>query len=169
MARGGDDGMMVYVSGALKGSRDIARARALYEQAARLVTAAGYDAYLPHQHTDPERAAAISPAQVFRRDVAALRAAIGVVAFVGEPSLGVGAELAICAEAGTPMLGLHMPVHEVSRFAVGLLEAAGARLVCYSDTGELEAAILGFLDDLTAGTERRDDARFELPAPQLTP
>jgi hypothetical protein len=150
MARGDDDSMMVYVSGALKGSRDIARARALYEHAAQVVTAAGHQAYLPHQHTDPEHAAAISPAQVFLRDVAALRAANGVVVFLGEPSLGVGAELALCAEAGTPMLGLHTPVDDVSRFAAGLLESAGGRLVCYADASELEAAIRGFLVDLSA-------------------
>lgn len=168
MAGGGDYGMMVYVSGALKGSRDIARARALYERAARVVAAAGHQAYLPHQHTDPIHAAAISPAQVFRRDLAALRAASGVVAFVGEPSLGVGAELALCAEAGTPLLGLHTPVDDVSRFAVGLLEAAGARLVCYADAGELEAAIRSFLEDLSAERVARDSARSE-PAAQSPP
>jgi 2'-deoxynucleoside 5'-phosphate N-hydrolase len=168
MARGDDDGMRVYVSGALKGSRDIARARALYELAAEVVTAAGHDAYLPHQHTDPELAASISPAQVFRRDVAALRAANGVVAFIGEPSLGVGAEIAICVEAGTPLLGLHMTVQDVSRFAVGLLEAAGARLVCYANAGELEAAIRGFIDDLSAERVKRDGARSVPPAPPPT-
>jgi 2'-deoxynucleoside 5'-phosphate N-hydrolase len=151
--------MMVYVSGALKGSRDIARARALYEQAAYFVATAGHKAYLPHQNTDPEHAAAISPAQVFRRDVAALRAANGVVAFIGEPSLGVGAELALCAEAGTPLLGLHTPADDVSRFAVGLLEAVGARLVCYGDSGELESAIRDFLDDISAERVTQDGAR----------
>lgn len=160
--------MMVYVSGALKGSRNIARARALYERAAEVVTTAGHQAYLPHQHTDPEHAATISPAQVFRRDVAALRAANGVVAFVGEPSLGVGAELALCAEAGTPMLGLHMPADDVSRFAVGLLEAAGARLVCYADAGELEMAIRSFLEDLKVERVTQDDVQSAPLAQSMT-
>jgi hypothetical protein len=168
MARRGDGDMMVYVSGALKGSRDLARARTLYEWAARVVAAAGYQAYLPHQHTDPEHAATMSPAQVFQRDLAALKSASGVVAFLGEPSLGVGAELALCAEAGIPLLGLHMPGDDVSRFAMGLLEASGGRVICYGNADELETGIRSFLSSLRAQRSPRGAAQSETFAPPLT-
>ena len=151
--------MMVYISGALKASRDLARARALYESVAEIVTLAGHIAYLPHQFTDPEYAVTASPVQVFQRDLAALRSADGVLAFLGEPSLGVGAEIAICTQAKTPLLGLHRPGDDVSRFAVGLLEAAGARLVCYANAIELEAAIHKFLEEVNVREVSRGAAR----------
>ncbi|WP_133065543.1 nucleoside 2-deoxyribosyltransferase [Niveispirillum lacus] len=141
--------MIVYVSGALKASRDLSRARALYEEAARIVVDAGHQAYLPHQTTDPLHNADASPAQVFQQDVLALMQADGVVAFLNEPSLGVGAELALCTQAGTRVLGLHNTDSDVSRFAVGLLEAHGGRLVQYDELENIEEAILRFLEDLT--------------------
>jgi len=145
--------MKVYVSGALKGSRDLAQARSLYEQAAQVVEAAGHDAYLPHQHTDPERAADVPPIQIYHRDVEALTKSDGVLAFLGEPSLGVGAELALCVQAGVPILGLHRPTEDISRFATGLLETAGCQVVCFVDGDQMEYAIRGFLTHLSHGFE----------------
>ncbi len=147
---------MVYISGALKASRDLDRARALYERAAYVVREAGDQPYLPHQHTDPERNAAISPVQVFQRDLGALRSADAVLAFLSEPSLGVGAELALCAQAGTPMLGLVTPSDEVSRFAIGLLGSAGGRIAVYANTEELDGAVREFLDKQRAAVIRRE-------------
>lgn len=160
--------MRVYVSGALKAARDLPRARALYEQAAQVVVAAGHEAYLPHQSTDPQRNAEASAAEVFQRDRAALLAADGVVAFLGEPSLGVGAELAICAQAGTRVLGLHGAHDDVSRFAAGLLETYGGRLVCYHGSSQLEEAIRTFLQDLRRDCALPGEPEPEQPVPPPT-
>ncbi|MFZ5720930.1 MAG: nucleoside 2-deoxyribosyltransferase [Pseudomonadota bacterium] len=160
--------MMIYVSGALKASSDLLSARALYENAARVIRLAGHQAYLPHQHTDPQRASRMSASQVFKRDLAALDRCDGVVVFLREPSLGVGAEIALCAQSGVPMLGLSEPADEISRFATGLLEEAGAQVVTYSDDRDLSCAIERFLLEIKSKAAQ-PRSRLGLSAPQQTP
>jgi hypothetical protein len=140
--------MIFYISGALKGSRDLNSARARYEHAARVVSNAGHEAYVPHQHTDPETAASISPLAVFLKDSGQIGHSDGVIVFLNEPSLGVGAEIAICAQASVPMLGLCEYRDDVSRFAIGLMQKAGADVVRYEDTTGLDDAIMHFLEQV---------------------
>ncbi len=137
--------MQVYISGALQASRDLAGARALYEAAATAVARAGHEPYLPHQHTDPVAAAGLNPAAVFRRDMQFLRDSDAVVAFLNEPSLGVGAEMVLACEAGIPVLALHRFDIGVSRFVIGYLDYQGATVASYHDLGEMETAVSTFL------------------------
>lgn len=129
--------MLIYVSGPLQGAADLVAARALYVAVAAAVESAGNQAYVPHLHTDPEAAAGIEPSSVYDRDVAALLDADAVVAHVGAPSTGVGAELAIAHHAGLRIVGLLRTGEPVSRFAQGLIERAGGVLVAFDRPAEL--------------------------------
>ena len=45
--------MQAYISGALMHAASIEQSRALYERFAEACRAAGWEAYVPHQHADP--------------------------------------------------------------------------------------------------------------------
>jgi nucleoside 2-deoxyribosyltransferase len=114
--------MLAYISGALMNATALDRARALYEQFAGACVAAGWEAYVPHKHADPVHDANMSNVEVAERDIDQVSAADALVAYVGEPSLGVGAEVAIALRAGKRVLVLAESDKRVSRFLVGLAE-----------------------------------------------
>ncbi len=64
----------------------------------------------------------MSNLDVATRDVSQVRAADALVAYVGEPSLGVGAEVAIALAGGKRVLLLAPKDRRVSRFLLGLAE-----------------------------------------------
>lgn len=134
--------MRVYISGPLQGSTDIVRARSLYVVIAKVLKEAGHEAYVPHLHTDPERAADVAPETVFETDVRELLAADAIVAHVGAPSTGVGAELAIASREGKQIVALHRTTEAPSRFAVGLVLAAGGAVVAFDGAADLRDGLL---------------------------
>ena len=71
------------------------------------------------QHADPVRDAHLSNIDVAERDVDNVTAADVLVAYVGEPSLGVGAEVAIALRAGKTVLVVAEADRRVSRFLLG--------------------------------------------------
>jgi hypothetical protein len=103
------------------GARDLARARRLYEQFAEACESAGWIAYIPHRRTDPVHAVDIGSGSVYAVDLVELQCADAIVAYLGEPSLGVGAELALSMQAGKRILAVHEESREVSRFISGML------------------------------------------------
>jgi nucleoside 2-deoxyribosyltransferase len=111
-----------YISGALINAARLDDARRLYERLAEACTSAGCAAYVPHQHADPVRDPHLPNADVARRDLAEVRAADVLVAYVGEPSLGVGAEVAIALADGKRVLLVAESDRKVSRFLLGLAE-----------------------------------------------
>jgi nucleoside 2-deoxyribosyltransferase len=117
--------MLAYISGALLNTPDLSRARVLYERLAAACIAAGWEAYVPHKHADPIRDAHLAPLDVARRDLDRVRAADALVAYVGEPSLGVGAEVAIALNDGKRVLLVAEADRKVSRFLLGLGEIHG--------------------------------------------
>jgi nucleoside 2-deoxyribosyltransferase len=125
---------VAYISGPLQAAADIEQARRFYELLAKVCCACGCEAYLPHQRTDPVHHAQTSARAVFARDLNAVSAADLIVAYVGAPSSGVGAELGIAHERRIPVIGLCGPEGVASRFIEGLLDSAPeARLVRYRD------------------------------------
>jgi nucleoside 2-deoxyribosyltransferase len=114
--------MLAYISGALINAAALDRSRALYERFAEACRAAEWEAYVPHQHADPERDGHLSNLEVAERDIDQVTAADALVAYVGEPSLGVGAEVAIALRAGKRVLVLAESEARVSRFLMGLAE-----------------------------------------------
>jgi nucleoside 2-deoxyribosyltransferase len=111
-----------YISGALINATRLEDARRLYERLAQACASAGCAAYVPHQHADPVRDPHLSNIEVARRDLAEVRAADVLVAYVGEPSLGVGAEVAIALADGKRVLLVAESDKKVSRFLLGLAE-----------------------------------------------
>lgn len=114
--------MTAYISGALLNAQQLDQSRALYERLAAACRAAGWDAYVPHQHADPVRDPHMTNIEVATRDLDHVRSADALVAYVGEPSLGVGAEVAIALAAGKRVLFVAEADHRVSRFLMGLAE-----------------------------------------------
>lgn len=114
--------MRAYLSGALQNAHDLDRARALYERLAEACRGAGWEAYVPHLRADPIRDADLSNLEVAERDLDEISSADVIVAYLGEPSLGVGAEIALALKAGKRVIAVAEEGRRVSRFLIGLLE-----------------------------------------------
>lgn len=137
--------MRIYISGPLQGSSDLVRARRLYESISDALKLAGHDPYVPHLHTDPERAAETTAEMVFHTDVRELLTAEVVVAHIGEPSTGVGAELAIASQEQKQIIGVRRASETASRFAVGLILAAGGSVVTFEDNSDAGSKVVDLL------------------------
>lgn len=107
------------------GASDLRRVRDLYERFARACIACGWQAYLPHTQTDPEFEKELAQTDVMEADLRELNRADVVVAYLGEPSLGTGAEIVLAMQAHKPILALHESSKPVSRFVCGLLQQYG--------------------------------------------
>ncbi len=106
----------VYVSGALTNSGR----REFYEKIGEVVSELGYEPYIPHLHTDPVKNPDVSPKEVYRIDKERVQSSSLIIAYVGEPSLGVGAELEMASEKGIPIILLYEKTAKVSRLARGI-------------------------------------------------
>ena len=110
----------IYVSGALNAAADIEKAKRFYERLGDVCENAGFNAYVPHtMGTDPVENPEVTPEEVYRRDMAAVSSSDLVVAYVGEPSLGVGAEIERAANLGIDVILLHEEGRTVSRLILG--------------------------------------------------
>lgn len=114
--------MRAYISGALMNVPDLPAARALYERLGAACASVGCEAYVPHQHADPLRDPEMPNLEVAQRDLIGITGADILVADLGEPSLGVGAEIVIALNARKRVLALAADGRRVSRFILGLLE-----------------------------------------------
>jgi nucleoside 2-deoxyribosyltransferase len=142
--------LRIYISGPLQAAEDLRAARGLYEAIAAVCRHLGHDPYLPHEATDPEHARDLTSLDVYQRDITALRAADVVVAHVGAPSSGVGAEIAIAIATGTPVIAFRRPSEKMSRFLGGLLAESGLSVEVVADVAQLPAQ----LADAIVRTER---------------
>jgi 2'-deoxynucleoside 5'-phosphate N-hydrolase len=143
---------VAYISGPLQAAEDLAEARALYERLAEDCRRCGWEPYLPHQQTDPVNHVEASATSVFARDLSAVLKADLIIAYVGAPSSGVGAELGIAYERGIPVVGLCGREGVASRFIEGLLAQTGpASLIRYRDYDDCRRQLT---DKLAALRER---------------
>lgn len=138
--------MRVYISGPLQGSTDLHTARHFYDQVADCVNRAGHEAYVPHHYTDPQHAGDLSAEVVFERDLDALRSCDAIVAHIGLPSTGVGAEIALAVADARPVLAIKRNGEKSSRFTEGLLLRAGDRVYTFADIDDLGSHIELWLD-----------------------
>ena len=116
----------VYISGPLHAAEDVAGARKYYESVAAVCREQGLQPYLPHMHNDSTVDSSLTPEAIYEQDMQYLLGSSLVIAHVGAPSSGVGAELAIAVHHNIPVLAIWRPNEQVSRFLLGLLRAAGA-------------------------------------------
>ncbi|MGY4712990.1 nucleoside 2-deoxyribosyltransferase [Mycolicibacterium sp. CBM1] len=146
--------MRAYISGPLQGSPDLSAARELYERVATIVADVGLHPYVPHLHTDPELASEMTAVEVYRHDVVALNQAGVIIAHVGIPSTGVGAELALAASADKAIIGIARSQESVSRFAAGLIAENGGQLIRFSDDDDLRIQLRPRIAALLRGRNR---------------
>jgi nucleoside 2-deoxyribosyltransferase len=154
--RAGASRPFAYISGPLQAAADIELARRFYERLAEVCCACGCDVYLPHRRTDPVRHARSSARSVFARDLNAISAADLILAYVGAPSLGVGAEIGIARGLRIPVIGLCGPEGVASRFIEGLLDSTpDARLIRYCDENDCCRLLAAELESRSYVTDRR--------------
>lgn len=106
----------IYISGALTNSSR----KQFYENLGEVVKQSGYKPYIPHLHTDPEKNKEAKPCEVYEVDMQQIDNSCLVIAYVGYPSLGVGAELEHANMKGIPMILLYKKEEKVSRLALGI-------------------------------------------------
>lgn len=105
----------VYISGPLTNSSK----KELYELLGAEFEKCGFSAYIPHQHTDPKKNADIKPKEVYQTDYRRIIESSLLVAYVGEPSLGVGQEIQIASFHSIPILLVYEKEARVSRMTLG--------------------------------------------------
>lgn len=108
-----------YISGALTVSANGMILRDFYEEIAITCETFGHSVYVPHRHTDPILHTDASPKEVYERDRLEVSKSNCVIAYVGVPSLGVGAEIEIARQCGIPVVLLYEQGSPVSRMARG--------------------------------------------------
>jgi nucleoside 2-deoxyribosyltransferase len=114
--------MKIYISGALLAASDLGVAKSLYESFGTTCRQAGHRPYVPHTKNDPARLDEAKPKSVYESDAKMLLKSDLVVAYLGEPSLGVGAEIAMAIHNKISIIALYEDIRTVSRFLIGLLE-----------------------------------------------
>ena len=112
----------VYISGALMAAKDLDRVKELYNYIAVICSENGFNPYLPHNNTDPIKDSKVSDKEVYLKDFEELVKSSLVIAYIGEPSLGVGAELSICVSQQIPVITVTESKRKVTRFLKGMLQ-----------------------------------------------
>jgi nucleoside 2-deoxyribosyltransferase len=109
---------------------------------ARCCEACGYEAYLPHSQSDPVRDANKSAREVADTDLRKLNVADVVVAYLGWPSLGVGAEVAHALCRRIFVLALTPCNSNVSRFLRGYIDSHDrGKMVTFEDSTDLDGVL----------------------------
>jgi len=109
-----------YVSGALSNVEDLSSLRGFYERIGELCESMGIGAYVPHRMgTDPVENPDVTPKAVYAQDMERVDASDLVIAYVGERSLGVGAEIERTQHTGADVILLYEDGRYVSRLTRG--------------------------------------------------
>ncbi len=143
----------IYWSGALTGVPDVEVKKAFYESLAAVAAQLGFSNYLPHQNSDPTNDPDITPEAVYQMDNQRIEEAGLVVAYLGQPSLGVGMELVLTAIVHQiPLILVYEKSAKVSRMARGV---PGVRThIVFEDeadaTAQLHNALSEFAGDFAA-------------------
>lgn len=133
--------MKFYISGALMASKNLNEATKEYEDIAALLEENGHDAYLPHKNTHPAKSQNLQAHEVFGCDYSEIEKADAVLAFANEPSLGVGAEVALALNLEKTVIVAFRTDTPVSRFLTGLVEQRGGTLISYEALDNLQKQV----------------------------
>lgn len=139
---------VAYISGPLHASNRPAHSRRFYEYVADICQRHGVMAIIPHLMNDALSSPDLDPTDVYENDTSMLLGSDVLVAHVGAPSSGVGAEVAIAIQAGIPIIALWRPDEKVSWYLLGLLRAAGAHELVSEDDA-LEGPLREALDEVS--------------------
>ena len=109
-----------YVAGELTRCATPEEQKKFYEGIAEVCKECGFSVSLPHQHTDPIAPPHVSPQEVYKKDYDIVANAKVIIAYVGQPSLGVGIELEIAKNNNTDIILIFRKDEKVSRMARGI-------------------------------------------------
>lgn len=118
------------------GARDLSKSRQLYEAFALASERAKWEPYLPHQNTDPQVQADLPDIVVLTKDMEQLLQSDAIIAYLGEPSLGVGAEIVFAMQNNKRILAVYESSKSPSRFVIGLLKSYPRATILTYDTVE---------------------------------
>lgn len=133
----------IYIAGGLTRCKDPGRMKRFYEKIADACREAGFSPYLPHQHTDPREHPEHAPQDVYAKNHEIVSKARMIIAYVGEPSLGVGSELEIAKNNRTRIILHFFSTDKVSRMARG--NPAVLKTITYDSEDEAISKIREFL------------------------
>lgn len=125
-----------YISGPLMAAKDLENMKKLYSYIAEICFENGLNSYLPHNNTDPSKDIHFSDDEVFKKDYREMINSSLVISYIGEPSLGVGAELSICITQNIPIITINKTHQKVSRFLKGMLKTSENVFSFEYDTNE---------------------------------
>jgi nucleoside 2-deoxyribosyltransferase len=141
--------MQVYFAGAIMGGRENLP---VYQHIVARLQAAGHK--VPSAHVaDPavlSHESALSPREVYERDVAWIETSDAMVAEVSTPSLGVGYEVGYGLQRGLPVLCPYRHGLTISKMITGN-PAPTLVVATYADLSELDARLDAFLTSVVAG------------------
>lgn len=138
----------VYISGPLMGAKDLDSVKELYNYVARICSKNGFHPYLPHNNTDPIADKDVTDDDVYQKDLREMISSSLVISYIGEPSLGVGAELSICVSRNIPVITINELNQKVSRFLKGMLKSSSNTcIVEYRNRMDLEQKLDHFLSE----------------------
>lgn len=117
-----------------------------YEEVMHLLERVKLNGYLPHLYSDPIKNPAMTPHQVYERNAGNIKAADFVLAYMGEPSLGVGIELELARKYRKPVIAFAPQATRVSRMALGA--PAVASFFFFTDIKNMVIQLSQHLEDL---------------------
>ena len=115
--------MKIYISGGLTHITETATTRdmkKIYENITELCRKLSFDTYTPHiQGTDPIKNPEVTAEDVWQKDFEEVNSADIIISYVGQPSLGTGAELEMARMADKNLIIWWFEDEKVSRMAKG--------------------------------------------------
>ncbi|MDD3487594.1 MAG: deaminase [Candidatus Moranbacteria bacterium] len=110
----------IYISGALTVIDANKNLKSVYEKIARVCSNFCSNVYVPHLGgTDPVKDPSVDPQVVWHKDHREVASSDLIIAYVGTPSLGVGAELEIARITASNLIIWWFKGEKVSRMALG--------------------------------------------------
>jgi hypothetical protein len=135
----------VYIAGSLTICEDPDARKQFFENIAKVCESCGLSVYLFHKHTDPKEHPEHTPRDVYERNYNIIANAKFVIAYVGEPALGVGMELEIAKNNNTEVILLYSNQEAVSRMARG--NPSVVETITYDSEGEALEKLAEFLTE----------------------
>jgi len=125
-----------YVSGALTNAPD--ETRRMYELVGVALDMANLNPFIPHLYSDPnnpEELKNASPAEVYIHDKNMVTSSQVMIAFLDQPSFGVGQEIQIAQENNIPIIGVAHVDAKISRMPLGVSQMQTC--IGYTDVADL--------------------------------
>lgn len=112
--------MNIFICTPLTGIKDPEKTKAFYQKIGDMIVTLGHTPFLAFLNgTDPIKNPNVTPQEVYKRDHDKLIASNIVLAYVDEPSLGVGQEIEIAKENNIPVYLLYQEGKRISRMTLG--------------------------------------------------